>query len=332
MVNGAHARAVFSTALNRKCVIKVHLRSINSVGPGVVSILRYPTTHSGGTNPYQTIHGENHSYSGGGDVHYLAPSRNYHVVGVMPGNKIQTFIWPGPPSTSSPPQDDMETAWNSTSKATAGLAFKHISVGQVNGQDLVLGTGDSGDFNVHNVITKTSRVLANVPSSSNPGSCASALAWQDTFNKYGVPADGSGVSGSNAGVSASTSLLGPRYVVVSKSGSLGAGGIWAFRLGPDDFDGGGTAGDAKCRYLAHPMGTEYKYTFPTGSSVPNGIGSSSLDDDCQADANVSPDGRFVVFVSRYDLLSSRPAAPEATPYVIELPPGWFSQTNSSTPG
>ena len=43
MVNGAHARAV-RRGDGRKCVIKVHLRSISGVGPGVVSILRYPTT------------------------------------------------------------------------------------------------------------------------------------------------------------------------------------------------------------------------------------------------------------------------------------------------
>ena len=55
------------------------------------------------------------------------------------------------------------------------------------------------------------------------------------------------------------------------------------------------------------------------------------DDDLQTDANISPDGRFVVFVSKYNLASNPPSPEQATPYVIELPPGWFSTTNSSTP-
>ena len=50
MANGAQVRAVMgitgapSGLVGRKCILNIHLRSINGVGPGVVSILRYPTT------------------------------------------------------------------------------------------------------------------------------------------------------------------------------------------------------------------------------------------------------------------------------------------------
>ena len=193
----------------------------------------------------------------------MFPSRNYVMCGVNPGERVQTFLFPGPPSTLNPPQEDMEDAWNSTCAPGDGIYIAHKSVGQVNGQDIVYGTGGSSGFAMHNTITKVSRIFAYISESGNPGSCASCLAWADSFNKYGAPTDGTGPNGANAGVNASTSLIGPRYVVVSKSGhsltasiARGRGGIWAFRTGPDDFDTSTSNRNARCRYLAHPMGDE----------------------------------------------------------------------------
>ena len=324
MVNGAHARAVTRQSDGRKVVIKVHLRSIGGVGPGVVSVLTYPTTTTG-TNPVHTVHGQSHHVDG--VLYYLTPNGKYVVTVLAPGDNISTFTFPTPNSTSSPPQATMESAWRTTCQAGvgSGVAIKHVCVGQVNGQDIVTGTGSNGDFTMHNIDTDTSRVIANVPDSSNPGSTSCSLAWQDTFNKYGDPTDGPS-GDADSGVDTGTSLIGPRYAVFAKSTTsslesvgLAAGGIWAFRLGPADFDGGATASNAKCRYLCHPL-TDHKNYF-----------NSNPDDDQQVDANISPDGRFVVFVSKYNYASNSTADDEATPYVIELPEGWFSNVNSSTP-
>ena len=83
-----------------------------------------------------------------GGIYYLTPSRQYLAVVLAPGDNCATFTWPGPPDTSPVPTTSMEAAWRNECKAGVddGLPIKHMSVGQVNGEDFIVGTGTGGDF------------------------------------------------------------------------------------------------------------------------------------------------------------------------------------------
>jgi hypothetical protein len=240
-------------------------------------------------NDNQGANGATFFTNGGSGFRASATGR--YIVASVNGRRLQAYNVPGAGAIPNSNTTTL-TAGVFKSETDDPLGLRHADQGVINGDDIGVGIGTGDNLTRWNITANSARALASLTNSGNPIT-ANLQGASDSFALHG--AAGGATTGS------------PRYAVYGKSGSFSAGGMWAFRMGPSDTN--------VCRYLGHPM-----------CDLSGVSGVSSSDEQC--DPNADPTGRYIVFVSSWNLGSSGYNGNQS-PYIIVLPPGWYSSTNSS---